>query len=87
MIIIESKNKNYTGITANIPFENGTAKVDNLSDDLRNWFKELGCKVEEIKEEEIKEEEIKEEKIKEEKIKEEKIKEEKKTKAKPEKGE
>ena len=51
MIIIESKNKNYTGITANIPFENGTAKVDNLSDDLRNWFKELGCKVEEIKDE------------------------------------
>ena len=51
MIIIESKNKNYTGITANTSFENGIAKVDSLSDYLRKWFKDLGCTIEEIKEE------------------------------------
>ncbi len=54
MIRIEAENKNYSGVIANITFENGVATVENLSDNLKYWFIKLGAKIEEI--EEIKEE-------------------------------
>ena len=56
MIKIESKNKNYTGVTANIHFEKGIAVVEDLSNDLKLWFKGLGCKIEEEKKTKVKSE-------------------------------